>query len=222
MLRTHRHRSIRSRILNSATKRVAFGVLLAASSGCGGTKTLMPPRIDLQAFRRIGLVEFSCSPKRNLQTQASQDFIQSMQASQPGVPVLELGGQASVLEAIGRDRVDSEAIRAIGKKFDVDAVIVGNLEISDVKPRIGVSQVLSSVDLQADVEGALTTRMYEARGGATVWTRSATSKETVADVGVKQGGVHFGAADPDATYGNLIQSLVNHVTQDFRPYWVKQ
>ena len=37
---------------------------------------------------------------------ASQDFLQKLQAAQPGVPVLELGGEDRVLRAIGRDKVD--------------------------------------------------------------------------------------------------------------------
>jgi hypothetical protein len=204
------------------TTKVALGVVLAVSSGCGGTKTLMPPRIDLQAYRRIGLVEFSSNPKGNLQSLASQDFLQTVQEAQPGVPVVELGGEDSVLKAIGHDKVDTEAIRAIGRKFGVDAVIVGNLEVTNVKPRIGLNQVLSSVDVQGNVEAALTTRLMEAESGATLWTRSARSQETVANAGLKQGGIYFGATDPEAAYGSLIQNLVRDVTQDFRSYWVKQ
>jgi hypothetical protein len=208
--------------MNSAMKRVLLSVGFAASCGCGGTSTLMPPRIDLQAYRKIGLVEFSSTPKGNLQTLASQDFIQSVQASQPGVPVLELGGEDLVLDAVGRDKVDADAIRAIGKKFDVDAVIIGNLEVSEVKPRLALSQGFSSVGVHADVEAALTTRILEVSSGATVWTRSAHSKETVANAGLSQGDVYFGASDPESTYGSLVQNLVHCVTQDFRPYWVKQ
>jgi len=182
----------------------------------------MPPRIDLQTFRKIGLVEFSSNPKGNLQTLASQEFIQTVQASQPGVPVLELGGEDSVLKAIGRDKVDSEAIRAIGRKFDVDAVILGNLEVTEAKPRLGVSQMFSAVDVQADVEAALTTRLMEVGNGATVWTRSARSKETVANAGLNHGDIHFGAVDPETAYGSLIQNVVHLVTEDFRSYWVKQ
>jgi hypothetical protein len=208
--------------VNSSLKTIFLGAVLVAFCGCGGRKVLMPPPVDLQAFRRIGLVEFSSNPKGNLQGLASQEFLESVQASQPGVPVLELGGQDKVLAAIGRDKVDSEAIRAIGRKFDVDAVIIGNLEVTDVKPSLDVKQVLSSVGVQADVEAALTTRLLEAESGATVWTRSARSKETVANLGFRKGDVHFGATDPEATYGSLIQKLVRHVTQDFRSYWVKQ
>jgi hypothetical protein len=215
--------STRRRTVRSATIGVLLGAALAALCGCGGTKTLMPPRVDLQAFRRIGLVEFSSNAEGRLPTLASQDFIQRMQAAQPGVPVLELGGQDRLLRAIGRDKVDPEAIRAIGKKFDVDAVIIGNLEVTEVKPRLDVKQVFSAIDVRADVEAALTTRILEAGSGATVWTRSAHSKETVAKAGLsRDGDIRLGATDPETAYGSLVQDLVRHVTQDFRPYWVKQ
>lgn len=208
--------------MKNSMKTAVLGMLIAAVSGCGGTRTMMPPLIDLQAFEKIGLVEFSSNPTGKLQTLASQDFLQTVQAAQPRVPVLELGDQAAVLAAVGRDKVDAETIRAIGRKFDVDAVIVGNLEFTDAKPRVGVNPTLSSVDLRADVEASLTTRLMEVGSGATVWTRSASSKETVAKVGLNGGNVYFGASDPEAAYGGLIQNLVDRITEDFRPYWVQQ
>jgi len=204
-------------------KKAVLVAALVALSGCGGTRTLMPPRIDLQTFRRIGIVEFSSNTKDHLQTLASQDFIQSVQESQPGVPMLELGKENRVLAAIGRDKVDSEAIQAIGKKFDVDAVIIGTLQVGEAKPKVDVKDVFSSLDLQADVEASLTTKLMETTGGATVWTRSARSKETLANAGVSRSGdIYLGASDPETTYGSLIENLVDHVTQDFRPYWVEQ
>jgi hypothetical protein len=183
----------------------------------------MPARVDLQAFQRIGIVEFKSNAKGDLRSFASHEFIEKMQASQPGVPVLELGSEELVLQAIGRDKIDSDAIQAVGKRYNVDAVIIGNLEVTDVKPKVNVAQVLTSLDVQADVEAALTTRLLEAGSGATLWTRSSRWKQTVGHAGVdKQGGIHFGAKDPEEAYGSLVYSLVDDITQDFRPYWVKQ
>jgi hypothetical protein len=193
------------------------------AAGCGGSSVLMPPRIDLQAFQRIGLVEFTSNAEGDLQALASQEFIQQMQSSQPGVPVLELGDEDEVLGAIGRDKFDPEAVQAMQERYNVDAVIVGTLEVTDVKPKVNLTQLLTTMDVQADVEAALTTRLLEGESGATLWTRSARSKQTVAHAGLdSQGGIHFGAEDPEAAYGSLVQALVDHVTQDFRPYWVKQ
>jgi hypothetical protein len=183
----------------------------------------MPARVDLQAFQRIGLVEFASNADGNLQSLASQEFIQKMQSSQPGVPVLELGNERRVLQALGRSQLDRDAILELGKVYDVDAVIIGNLEVTDVAPKVSLSQILTSMDVQADVEASLTTRLLEAGSGATLWTRSARSKETVGHAGLdSDGGFHFGASDPEAAYGTLVDDLVYSVTQDFRPYWVKQ
>ncbi len=183
----------------------------------------MPARVDLLAFQRIGIVEFKSNAKGDLRSLASQEFIEQIQSSQPGVPVLELGNEEMVLRAVGRDKIDSDAIQAVGERYNVDAVIVGNLEVTDVKPNVNVSQVLTSMDLKADVEAALTTRLLAAGSGATLWTRSSRWKQTVGHAGIdKQGGITFGAKDPQAAYGNLVYNLVDDITQDFRPYWVKQ
>src|SRR5262245_51750443 len=61
----------------------------------------------------------------------------------------------------------------------------------------------------------------EVGSGATVWSRSASSKETVANVDLSRGVVSIGASDPEAAYGSLIQNVVHQVTEDFRSYWVK-
>jgi hypothetical protein len=198
-----------------------LGAILVAAAGCGGSKTLMPARIDLGAFQRIGIVEFTSNADGSLQSLASQDFIERLQASQPGVPLLELGSERKVLAAIGHGKLDPDAIQALGKAYNVDAVIIGNLEVTDVEPKVSLSQILTSMDVQADVQASLTTRIMEAASGATVWTRSARSKETVGHAGLdKNGGFHFGASDPEAAYGTLVGDLVYSVTQDFRSYWV--
>jgi hypothetical protein len=79
------------------------------------------------------------------------------------------------------------------------------------------------MDVRADVEAALTTRLMEVESGATVWSRSARSTETVAHAGLdSEGGLRVGGGDSDTAYGKLVNHLVHTVTQDFRPYWVKQ
>ncbi len=207
--------------MHSAMKPAVFVAILTLSTGCGGSSVLMSPRMDLQAFHRIGLVEFTSNAEGDLNALASQEFIQKLQSAQPGVPVLELGNEDAVRRAIGRENIDAAAVQEIGKIYNVDAVIVGNLEVTDVKPKVGWSQ-LTSASVQADVEAALTTRLLEAGGGATMWTRSARAKKTVANAGINSQGVHFEASDPEAAYGSLVHHLIHDVTEDFRPYWVKQ
>jgi len=211
-----RTRSIRRQAIYSAKWIGRLGVVVAFC-GCAGTKTPMPPRVDLQSFGTVGLVEFSSNAKGQLQALASEDFLETVQALQPDVPVLELGNEDTVLRAIGRDRFDSAAIYAIGKEFNVDAVILGHLEVTNIRPRIRASQVLSQTDLKAGVAAALATRVAETAQGATVWAGTARSKETVVNVELQQGKLAFEATDPRAAYGRLIQPLVRSVTQDFRP-----
>ena len=209
--------------MHFAMRGTVLAAVVVMASGCGGSKMLMPARMDLGSFQRIGLVEFTSNADGKLQSLASQEFLQTMQSAQPGVPVLELGNEKRVLHAIGRDKLDSDALAAVAEKYNVDAVIVGNLEVTDVTPKVSLSQILTSMDVQADVEAALTTRILEAGSGATLWTRSARSTQTVGHAGLdSQGGFHFGASDPDAAYGDLVDDLVYSITTDFRPYWVKQ
>jgi len=209
--------------VHSAMRGTVLAAVVVVTSGCGGSKVLMPARMDLGTFQRIGMVEFSSNADGELQSMVSQEFIQKMQSAQPGVPVLELGNEQGVLHAIGRDKLDHDALQAVAEKYKVDAVIIGNLEVTDVTPKVSLSQILTSMDVQADVEAALTTRILEAGSGATLWTRSARSKQTVGHAGLdSSGGFHFGASDPDAAYGSLVDDLVYSVTQDFRSYWAKQ
>jgi len=209
--------------VQSATKSAIVVTTLVLTAGCGGRSALMPPRIDLAAFQRIGLVEFTSNADGDLESLASREFIQNLQSSQPGVPVLELGDSRAVLAAVGRDQIDPEAIRALGQTYHVDAVIVGDLAVTEVKPKVDITQVFTAASVQADVEAALTTRILDAESGATLWTRSARSQQSVANAGLDaDGGFHLETRDPEAAYGSLVQSLVHNVTEDFRPYWVKQ
>jgi hypothetical protein len=68
---------------------------------------------------------------------------------------------------------------------------------------------------QADVEASLSTRLLETESGATLWTNSAQTRETVAHVQViPHGPADFGARDPEDAYGRLVQVLVQDITAD--------
>ena len=59
-----------------------------------------------------------------------------MQRGQPGTPVVELGDQKRVLATLSRDALDVEAIRAIGEKYGVDALVVGVVQAEKVQPNV--------------------------------------------------------------------------------------
>jgi hypothetical protein len=182
----------------------------------------VPPRVDLREFETIGIVEFESTAKGNLSAFATQRFIEALQESQPGVRVLELGPASKLGVTDKSGRIDHETVQAIGEKYRVDAVIIGDLTVKDVRPRVDVLHTITTMSVSADVDAALSARVLEATRGATVWTRSASSTRTVAQVGMGGGVVRFDAQDPEHAYGELIDALVSDITYDFRPSYVRQ
>ena len=201
----------------------ALALSLLVLTGCGAKRVLVPPRIDLTAYRTIGMIELSSNAEGNLKQFASQKFVETLQSSQSGLRILELGGREQVLESVHRDQLDHESIRALGKKYNVDAIIIGHMDVTDVKPSVNLSTLFSKMSIAADVEATLTTRLYETESGVTAWTNSVTGKENVAHVGLNPGGpFSFGADDPESAYGKLVNGLVYTITRDFRARYVKQ
>ncbi|MDH3216187.1 MAG: hypothetical protein OEN01_07840 [Candidatus Krumholzibacteria bacterium] len=200
----------------------AVGLVVVTLIGCS-KRVMVPPRIDLQTYRAIGMIEFDSNAEDGLQQFVSQKFVETLQSSQPGIRILDLGSEEKVLEEIQHQRFDYQAIRAVGERYGVDAVIIGNLEVTDIKPKVDVSTLLMSMSARADVEAALTARLFDAVSGATIWTNSARGKQTVAQLGLtSKGPIYFDASDPDNAYGKLIGGLVYRTTHDFRVQYVRQ
>ncbi len=198
------------------------GAALFLQLGCA-SKVLLPPRIDLESYGSIGMIEFSVDADPELQGYATQEFLQAMQMAQPGTRVLELGSEMRVLESVGHRQLDLNAIKAIGDKYGVDAVLTGSLSLTRVKPSLQISRSLTSVKVAADVRGTLGTRIVEARNGSTIWARSARAKQSVARASVTSHGPYgLGVTDKENAHALLIRGLVYRVTDDFRSHWVKQ
>jgi hypothetical protein len=200
-----------------------FALAALLSYGCAHRATVeVPPRVDLREFETIGILEFESASKGNLAKFATQRFIESLQEAQPGVRVLELG-KASDLEGLDhQDPVDYRAIKKIGDKYHVDAVVFGDLSVTDVRPHVDIMHAITTMSVSADVDAGLTARVLETGHGATVWTRSSNATRTVAEVGLSGKMVRFDAEHPDQAYGELVNCLVNDITYDFRPSYVRQ
>jgi hypothetical protein len=198
-------------------------VLVAGLLAIGCAKRALvqvPPRVDLHAFGTVGIVQFASASKGNLAAVVTQRFVEAMQESQPGVRVLELGTIERPVGGSGP--VDITAIQALGQKYGVGALIVGDLVVEDVRPKIDVYNMITTMSVSADVDAALTTRMLETASGATVWTRATRATRTVAQVGVGRGQARFDARDPKSAYGELVDALVCEVADDFRVSYVRQ
>lgn len=193
--------------------RSVLALALATSLGCRSRpQVLVPAPVDLQPHARIGLVTFTSEGARGaLAPLATQRFLSAMLSAQPGIEVLELG------ELPGP--VDAAAARRLGEQHGLRSVVVGQLAVSELKPRVSI---LGGLRASAEANVGLTVRMLAAGSGATVWTREARVRETIANVSVVDGQAVLGAQDPDEAYGELVGVLVWEVTQDFRSRWVRQ
>jgi hypothetical protein len=187
--------------------------------GCSHTqKVRVPPRVGLKDYHSIGVIEFSTNAEETLKPYVTQSFIQNIQSAQPGTRILELGDEAQLLRSLGHSQLNPETIRSIGKMYHVDAVILGHLQVSEIKPKIKVFTAAKALNAKAYIEAALQTRILETGSGATLWTRATSGKTQVAGISLMEGGpIRFGVSDPKEKYGKLVPELVYVNTGDFRP-----
>jgi len=209
-------------LLHKARITAGVGAILLLVSACSSKRVLMPARLDLHSFGTIGMLEFSSPADSDINVLASREFLAAIHSAQPGVPVLEIGERHRSLTAVGHTTIDADAIRALGQRHRIDTLLVGQLDARRVKPGVRLGAGLESLSAGADLEGALTVRMYDARSGATVWTEAVTGSTPIAAVAVADGDLSgFGVTDPSAAESRLVQALVSRATRDFWPYWVK-
>jgi hypothetical protein len=99
----------------------------------------------------------------------------------------------------------------------------GTLTISKVKPAVSVAGMFRSGQVTANVDAVLEVQMIETETGASIWSRSASATRTLGGVSVFGGNNYaFDAADPDAAYGEMVDSLVSQVVSDFQGSWQLQ
>ena len=203
-----------------------IGVFLSLSLsilfGCSHTeKVRVPPRIDLKAYKTIGVIDFSITAESDLREYVTQNYIQNVQSAQPGVRLLELGTKDHVLTSVSRKQLDLAAIKSIGSSYNVDALIFGHFSASEPKPNVRLSSTWRSMHAGAVIEASLISKLWETDSGVILWTNSTLRKEPVASLKADtSGNIEFGAADPKEAYGNLVPELVYANTTDFRPYYI--
>lgn len=210
--------------INSDCAAVLLAILLAGTilfGGCSHTeKVVLPPKMDLRSYGTVAVIDFYAGADRELSQNITQKFIQSLQAAQPGVRVLELGAQALVLKKIGQAKLDPVSIRAIGEIYRVDLLVFGELTVSEPKPSVRLSSTWQSMRVGADIEASLMTKVWETDSAVTLWTNSSRRRESVAKLKADTGGnIDFGATDPDRTHGKLVANLVYANTADFRSHY---
>src|SRR2546427_11240673 len=109
-------------------------VLLAAA--CGGNKVLVPPRLDLRPYGKLGLVTFTVeNAKGSLHQFATERFAEEMLAAQPGIEGLELGPLDSELDAARAQR--------LGKERGAAAVFAGHLKVTNPTAGGGIAGLVT-------------------------------------------------------------------------------
>lgn len=226
MTRSNRklNRTLRSGAASALGTRARLPVWAAAGAwlltACGGGRVLVPPRVDLAPYYRVGLVTFTIeNAKGSLNELATERFLGEVLAGQSGIEILELGEAERLLSDVGEQRLDARAARTIGQEHGVPAVFFGHLKVSDVKPR-AVLAGFPHVEARVSVE--LSVRLLSAESGGTLWTSSGKASDTVGELGITGGDVFFSAEHPEEAYGRLVDALVFEVTRDLRPRWVKR
>lgn len=194
---------------------ILFGLFLV--TGCSHTVLVsVPPRMDLKGYGTLGVVDFTSNASLG-SARATQQLQEQIQSAQPGTRFIELGSREAVLAAVGRNQLDAEAAKRIGKKYGVDAVFLGEIAYSDPKTDIRVND-LTKLDagLRTEVRGDISARLLETASGASVWSNSGWVRRQIGRVNVSEYGVSgaMSKADPRE---EMVPALVYQLTFDFRP-----
>ena len=209
-----------SPLMKSGWKNAALIMLICVPVlfACSHTEqVLIPPRMNLKTYKAIGIINFSSSAKSDLDEYVTQKYIQTVQSAQPGVRFLELGSKDRVLAKISRSELDLDAIKSIGDKYNVDALIFGNFTATDPKPNVRLSSAWQSLKAGALVEANLMAKIWETDSGVVLWTNSTARKKKIAGLYADtSGNLKFGASDPEEAYGQLVPEMVYANTSDFR------
>lgn len=197
-------------------------VLALLLPSCGSHKVLVPPRLDLRPYAKLGLVTFTVeNAKGSLHQFATERFAEQVLTAQPGIEVLELGSVDSLLRRVGEKDLGMAAAQALGRERNVGAVFAGHLKVTNPTATGGIAG-LATPHLEATVRVDLTVRLLSTESGGTVWRSSAWATRKVGHVALLGGQLDFQARDPKTAYGPLVNRLVELVTQDMWSSWQKR
>lgn len=206
---------------------IRAGVLLAllATLSCGGSHpapVLVPARLDLRPYGRLGLVTFTVeNAKGTLHQFATDRFSEEILAAQPGTEVLELGSADSLVKRVGEQELGIAAAQELGKQRGIGAVFAGHLKVTNPRAGGGLAGLVTP-HLDATIRVDLTVRLLSSSSGATLWRSSAWATEKVGHLALVDGQLFFGAKDPKEAYGPLVNRLITLVTEDLRPTWQRR
>jgi hypothetical protein len=190
---------------------LAFMIL---SVGC--KRVMIPPAFELTPHEVIGIIEFDCENEGQLAGFTTQKFMEWISKDQKGIAIVELGSEEDVLAEVQKERLGPEVYKLLGKNYNIKSIFIGEIKISDVRPRIAISPGFEFASAKAEVEATMTVKLLKVENGATIWLGSSKGKSDVGHVGLFGGHFVFDAKDPESAYGGLAESLIKKATKDFR------
>jgi hypothetical protein len=179
--------------------------------------------MDLVNYGTIGIIEFTSNSDPSISNYATQQFQEHVQGAYPGTPILELGSREAVLEAVGATRFDPETITKIGKKYGVSAIFLGDIVYSDPKTDVSLTDIARlEGGVRTEVRGDISSKLLDARSGASVWSSSAWARRQIGRVSLSaKEGVSASMRDSNPRK-DMVPALIFHLTGDFRPRTVRQ
>ena len=212
-------------IPNLRILKIFLGSLVVGLSAFGCAHTIVveiPPKIDLQPYKTIGIVEFTSNSNGKLNQIATQKFMGVIQNAQPQVRFLELGPEDQLVGKLGRNSLDIEALKAIEKIYGVSSIFTGSFEISNMTPKVSIGTDLSSLRASAVVNISMVSKHWETGSGATIWSNSRQGHWKVAGIRSNAKDISFTVNTPEDQYGRYLEELAYAVTDNFRPHYEKR
>jgi hypothetical protein len=197
---------------------------LAMLGACSHTVLVtVPPRVDLQGYGTLGIVDFGSNSERTISARATRQFQEQVQAAQPGTRFIDLGDRQALLASLGVKQLDPPAMRKIREKYGVGAVFLGDIAYSQPRVDVNIGDLTKlEGGMRAEMKGELSAQLLETASGASVWSSSGWVRRPMGSVSVSaEHGVSGGMRNSDPRE-EMVPALVREVTQDFRPTTVRQ
>lgn len=199
-------------------RRIVAALAAALAFACATPPPLPPPpapkpvaAFDLSRVGKLGVLPFAAVGDVSLEPVARRSFISAVREAQPGSPIVELRGEepATALSAA--------AVRALGRKHGVDAVLVGQFWTDAINPVQFMRRARKSQE-NLGLEGTLAVQIFETQNGTAIWSANAAGQRPITRVRIDAWGQK--SVDASHLYSvriALVDDLVAQAADDFRP-----
>jgi hypothetical protein len=190
----------------------------ALALACATPPPLPPPpapkpvaALELSRVGKLGVLPFAAVGDVSLEPVARRSFMSAVRKAQPGSALLELRDEAAAAAP------SAAALRALGRKHGVDAVLVGQFWADAINPVEFMRRARKSPD-GLGLEGTLAVQLFETRNGTLIWSANAVGQRPITRVRIDAWGQK--SVDASHLYSvriALVDDLVAQATDDFRP-----